>query len=88
MSYSEFVLTVIAMLLGVLVLGQVFGFDEERQKKRREELMSQLKLLEETFANEVMESTQQITGRRYYTDFLSEEKDYHWPHWRGHLNGE
>jgi hypothetical protein len=82
MSYSEFILTVIAVLLFCQL------FRPSGAKERHEKLLSQLKSLEETLKDAIEESTQQITGRKYYTDFLSLEKGYQWPRWREHLDDD
>jgi hypothetical protein len=85
MSYSEFMLTVIALILFWQLL---FRTSDAKAEKRHKELLAQIEQAQEALKEATEESTQQITGRRFYTDFLSQEVGYQWPRWREHLNDE
>lgn len=84
MSYSDFILTIIA----VLCFWQVRNSYSEAKERRKqhEKILAEMGGANTVIEQAIFESTQQITGRRHYTDFLSEEVGYKHPQWRKHLD--
>lgn len=74
MNLIAFLLCVIAVILFMLFLRSFKLGDSEKHHK---EMIEAIESLGQRFEDEIMESTQQITGHLYYTDCLNEDKNWH-----------